>query len=134
MPRSANATEERVAPVVPRRVQRLAWVLAACVAGVVIAGAPARQWWTQRGQVESAQAELDRLNEDNAVLEARLERMRDPGEVERIARSELGMVREGEESYVMLPPPTAGLLLPDAWPFDRLAPALLDDSGEVPGP
>jgi cell division protein FtsB len=115
---------------VPRRVQRLVWVVAAVAAAVVIAGAPARQWWSQRGEINQAEEELRQLSEDNEALEARLDRMQDPQEVERVARDELGMVREGEESYSILPPATAGVALPDAWPFNRLAPALVDASPE----
>jgi cell division protein FtsB len=113
-------------------VQRVAWVAAATVAAAVIVGAPARQWWAQRGEIERAEADLELLSEDNAALQARLDRMKDPAEVERVARAELGMVREGEESYSILPPATAGLVLPDAWPFNRLAPALVDDPVEGP--
>jgi cell division protein FtsB len=119
-------------PRVPRRVQRIAWVVAAAVAAVVIAGAPARQWWAQRGEIERAETDLEQITEDNAALQARLDRMKDPAEVERVARAELGMVREGEESYSVLPPATAGLVLPDAWPFNRLAPVLVDDPVEDP--
>ncbi len=92
----------------------------------MIAGSPVRGWWEQRGEIESADAELDLISDDNAALRARLDRMREPAEVERMARTELGMVREGEESYTILPPATSGLILPDAWPFNRLAPALVD--------
>lgn len=109
-----------------RRLRRGVWVVTFVVAAVVIAGGPVRGWWEQRADIETAEADLERLREDNAALESRLERTRDPVEVERMARTELGMVREGEESYTVLPPPTSGLVLPDVWPFDRLAPVLTE--------
>lgn len=128
MPEAGGA--DRRLPTVPRRVQRLAWVMAAVAAAVVIVGAPARQWWNQRGEIDRADEELRLLAEDNAALETRLDRMQDPREVERVARAELGMVREGEESYSVLPPVSAGVVLPDAWPFNRLAPVLVEGSAE----
>ena len=108
-------------PPVARRVLALAFLAAA---GLVLLGPPVRGWWEQRSEISSARAELEAIEADNAELQRRLERIEDPEELERIARRDLGLVREGEESYTVLPPSTAGLMLPDSWPFDRLAPAM----------
>ena len=114
-------------PVLPPRVRRLLWVTVALVAAVVILGSPVRGWWSQRGQISQAESSLAAIKADDQALQRRLDRISQPAEVERIARRDLGLVREGEESYTVLPPATAGLVLPDAWPFDRLAPALVHD-------
>lgn len=101
-------------------------IVALLVAAVAILAPPVRGWWSQRQDIEEARAELSSIEDDNVALEQRLERVSDPVELERIARDQLGLVREGEESYVILPPPTAGLVLPDAWPFNRVAGAMQD--------
>jgi cell division protein DivIC len=97
--------------------------------GVLILAPAVRGWWSQRQDIDAARAELAALEEDNEALERRLDRVSDPAELERIARDQLGLVREGEESYVILPPPTAGLVLPNAWPFNRVAVAMQEARG-----
>ena len=85
---------------------------------------PVREYLVQRADVAGQEAQLARLRAGNERLEARIERLSDPAEIERIARRDYGLVRAGEESYSVLPPDTAGLVLPRTWPFDRLADAL----------
>ncbi|MCP4435663.1 MAG: septum formation initiator family protein [Actinomycetia bacterium] len=104
--------------------KRLLVVLALAAVAVVILATPVRGWWSQRAEIEGARDELAALQVDNDQLEERLDRIVDPAELELIARGQLGLVREGEESYVVLPPPTAGLVLPNSWPFNRLAAAM----------
>ena len=104
---------------------RRALVMAAlAAAAVVILAPPVRGWWSQRQDIDVARADLAELRADNERIESRLESVADPAEVERIARDQLGLVREGEESYLILPPSTAGLVLPNAWPFNRVAAAM----------
>ncbi len=93
---------------------------------ILILAAPVKGWWAQRAEISTAQAELDAVQSDNEVLQGRLDRIDDPTELERIARRDLGLVREGEESYTVLPPSTAGLILPDQWPFNRVAGAMTE--------
>ena len=38
-------------------------------------------------------------------------------EVERLAREQYNLVRPGEESYAILPPPPPKVELPQWWPF-----------------
>jgi cell division protein DivIC len=111
----------------PAWVRRVALVAFIGGAAVLMLAAPVRGWWTQRSDIADERAELAAVRADNEELERRLDRIEDPGELERIARRDLGLVREGEESYTVLPPPPAGLILPDAWPFDRIAPALVSE-------
>ncbi|MGI9578780.1 MAG: FtsB family cell division protein [Microthrixaceae bacterium] len=106
--------------------RRVVVIAVLCGAAVLILAPPVRGWWSQRQDIDDARAELAAMEADNAALEQRLGRVSDPAELERIARDQLGLVREGEESYVILPPPTAGLVLPNAWPFNRLALAMQD--------
>jgi len=90
------------------------------VAGAVLA-VPAQGYLEQRAEVAARTAELDELERRNDDLRAQLDRLEDPVEIERLARRDHGLVAPGEESYSILPPPTAGVVLPRGWPFDRLA-------------
>jgi cell division protein FtsB len=79
-------------------------ILALCA--VLLPGIyPVREYWAARRHA----AEL-RQHNANAVkrvasLTAELERLRSDAELERIAREELGYVRPGERSYVVVDPP-----------------------------
>ena len=66
---------------------------------------PYRQIVDQSRQVEAAAAELDALQEENAMLTARRDALKTPVEIERLAREKLGYVRPGEVAYVVLEPP-----------------------------
>jgi cell division protein FtsB len=95
-------------------------VLVAVAAGLVLAG-PVLGYLGERRAVEAQAGELARLDAENAELQRRLDRYSDPSQIERVARDEFGLVEPGEESYAVLPAPTAGVVLPNAWPFDRIA-------------
>lgn len=102
--------------------QRVALAVAAVV--VVVGGLsamPLRGLLSQRGSIDEVEAELAEVRTANERLERRLTVLDDPAEIQRIARREYGLVDEGEESYSILPPATAGVVLPNAWPFDVLA-------------
>lgn len=111
---------------VPAPLRRGLWAIALIAAAVLILAAPIRGWWSQRSEISGARSDLAAVEVDNEQLQVRLDRIGDPTELERIARRDLGLVREGEESYTVLPPVTAGMVLPPAWPFDRLGPALAE--------
>lgn len=111
-------------PRIPPVARRVLVALALAGVAVVLLAPPVRGWWEQRNEISAARDELSAIEADNEELQRRLERIEDPEELETIARRDLGLVREGEESYTVLPPSTAGLMLPDSWPFNRLAPAM----------
>lgn len=87
----------------------------------VMLAAPGRRYLDQRSEVGERREQLQEITDRNAEMEQRLERLDDPDEIQRIARRDYGLVTEGEESYTILPPSTAGLDLPDGWPFNTLA-------------
>lgn len=58
--------------------------------------------WQRRDIVYVREQELLRLRRENAELEARLQDMKNSAYVEKIARNQLGMIKEGE-MIVMLP-------------------------------
>ena len=111
---------ERRRPASGPRTPRSAGVATVAVVMVVLVAIPFRGYLQQRGDVAAADAALHRLEQENDRLQRRRDRLDDPGEIQAIARREYGLVDQGEESYTVLPPPTAGLVVPQAWPFDRI--------------
>jgi cell division protein FtsB len=75
---------------------------------VVLAGAmaiqPTRQLLAQRTRISEMSEELRRIETANAQLEAHIARLNDPDYIETRARSELGLVRPGETTFVVMPP------------------------------
>jgi cell division protein FtsB len=63
---------------------------------------PAKHWFEQSSTARDQQQQLDQLSRENKRLKSRVGSLRDPGALEREARK-LGMVREGERSYVIRP-------------------------------
>ena len=57
-----------------------------------------------RNEIQKVQAELDRLNKENAELQQEVQDLKtDPRTIERIAREELGQARPGEV-IIKIPP------------------------------
>ncbi|MGH8912805.1 MAG: FtsB family cell division protein [Acidimicrobiia bacterium] len=73
--------------------------------GVFTNVVPYRQIVEQGRQVAAASAELEALQDENAVLAAQRDALETPVEIERLAREKLGYVRPGEIAYVVLEPP-----------------------------
>ncbi|MEX0790432.1 MAG: septum formation initiator family protein [Actinomycetota bacterium] len=67
--------------------------------------APARQAFAQREQVAEVEAKVSALKERNDELTSRLNRLSDIAYMEKLAREQLGVVRPGETSYVVVPGP-----------------------------
>ncbi len=65
---------------------------------------PTKHWFEQSGTREAQREELARLNAENAQLKGKVRRLSNPGSLEQEARR-LGMVRQGERSYVIENPP-----------------------------
>lgn len=63
---------------------------------------PLRQIVDQRQEVEHAQATLDALERENAILTDQVAALQTPVEIERLAREKLGYVRPGEAAYVVI--------------------------------
>jgi cell division protein FtsB len=65
---------------------------------------PAKHWVEQSGTARAQKQDLQDLQAENARLSRRVRELRDPAALEQEARR-LGMVREGERSYVIENPP-----------------------------
>lgn len=96
-------------------------VAIAVVAFLLVAVFPTRTLLAQRSDTADAKRELAELDKANAALDRRIEHLQTPEEIERIARKEYGLVRDGEEAYAILPAPAPPVELPDIWPFQGVA-------------
>lgn len=85
------------------RVGRLALLLTLGVI-LLLYISPAKHWIEQSSTAKAQDAELRELTEENRELRARAEQLRDPAALEEQARR-LGMVRQGERSFVIENPP-----------------------------
>lgn len=65
---------------------------------------PAKHWLEQSSTHEAQTSELRELTEENGRLRDRAKQLRDPAALELEARR-LGMVRQGERSFVIENPP-----------------------------
>lgn len=71
---------------------------------VAMATKPLMQLTAQKERLEQMSGDLSKLEGDNANLEARIERLKDPDYIEQKAREQAGLVRPGEIPYVVMPP------------------------------
>lgn len=81
-------------------------LIAAVAILLVMAAAPLRQAYEQRQALAQEKTRLQALRSENKSLEQRLARLNDPEYQEKLAREQLGLVRPGETSYVVVPGPT----------------------------
>lgn len=65
---------------------------------------PAKHWVEQSGTASAQRTELNQLNAEHQRLTRRVHSLSDPAALEQEARR-LGMVRQGERSYVIKNPP-----------------------------
>ena len=86
--------------------QRRSVLLPLMMLGIVLVAAvdvfPVRQLITLNGEAEDLRLHLAEIQEENAGLEAEIERLHSPTEIERIARADFGYVNPGETSYVVI--------------------------------
>jgi cell division protein FtsB len=83
--------------------QAIAFLL---VVGLLVAMAiqPTRELLQQKQRVSSMTSDLRRVQNVNERLAERIKRLRDPDYIEQRAREQIGLVRPGERTYVVLPP------------------------------
>ena len=104
-------------------VGRVLWVMVVtAVLFVVLALGvfPTRTLLDQRAIRADTEAQLASLDQEIAELSDRVERLQTPEEIERLAREQYFMVREGEEPYVIVSSQPATVPVPPGWPFHRI--------------
>ena len=82
-------------------------IVVAAAAGII----PFRQTFAQERAVDLARSQRDALIDENLRLEHQIAALQTPGEVERLAREQFGLVMPGETAYVAVPDPE-GVSLP----------------------
>lgn len=127
--RSGSAGAERAAGDAPsqRRRPRPLAVLASLVIVVGAVGLlavllfPWQSLTSQRRSIDHAADTLARLQAETARLAEQVAEAKDPVVVERIAREQLSLVREGDTLYRLNVDPADVVTLPPAWPLPGVA-------------
>jgi cell division protein FtsB len=89
--------------------RRRAIALRASVGTIVVIGLlfvvvfPVQAWMHQRGDLSASEHRLTVIRKERQRLERAALHLRDPREVERLARELYGMVRPGEQAYAAVP-------------------------------
>jgi cell division protein FtsB len=101
-------------------------LLPAAVGAVVLAVLftyvfPTRAWLAQRDDLAARQRQISELEAEVATLQQRADDLRDPAEIEKLARRDFDLVRPGEQSFIVLPAAPERVELPQGWPFNVLA-------------
>lgn len=114
---TAKSTPTRAAKAAPKDAsglspaQRRRVIVGLLLAAVVLVGLlfafvyPTRTFLDQRHDTARARATLNMLETENAKLAAEATRLRDPDEVEKLARR-YGLVKPNEQAFVVVPAPT----------------------------
>lgn len=79
-------------------------LLVAVVLAVVMLSGPFERYADGRTRVEATRSTAEALDEEIARLEARVDQLQDPANLELLAREEQGMIRPGEVAYTLVPP------------------------------
>ncbi|MBI4259620.1 MAG: septum formation initiator family protein [Actinobacteria bacterium] len=87
----------------PRVTGRAVLLVGVVIALLVAAVNPVRTLLAQQDRIADLEETVRELEDENARLGDRIEQLRDPGFLERVARECLGMVRPGEIPFVLLP-------------------------------
>ena len=104
--------------------------LAVLVSLVIVVGAvgllavllfPWQSLTSQRSNIDHATDTLARLQAETAHLEARVVEAKDPVVVERIAREQFSLVREGDQLIRLNVDPADVVTLPPTWPLPGVA-------------
>jgi cell division protein FtsB len=83
-----------------------AFVAVAAVALLFTFVYPTRSFLDQRASIKDAHARLEFLRSENARLAKQAQKLSDDAEIEKLAREQYGLVKPGEQSFVILPAPT----------------------------
>ena len=70
---------------------------------------PTRTFLDQRSETNKARAQLELLQAQTARLERESKQLSTDAEIERLAREKYGLVKPGEQPFVILPAPTSTL-------------------------
>ena len=78
---------------------------------------PTQAYFEQRDRIEEAEGTLAALQRETTELEQRVASGTDPVVVERVAREQLSLIREGDRLYRLSVDPADAVDLPVTWPL-----------------
>ena len=105
-------------------ISRVLWgslVTAVVIGALFVLVFPTRAFIDQRSAIASSKRELAEVEAEVASLNADVDRLRTPTEIERLARERFGLIIPGEQAYVLRPPQTGSATFPDGWPWPGFA-------------
>lgn len=128
----ARLRRPHVPPGLGRWVRPLLLAAAAVISIVALAVYvfPTRTWLDQRAALAETSLELRELEAERSALEQRVAELDSDEQIEEIARSQYGLVMEGEEAYAVLPAPEKPVELPSLWPFGELLAPTAQEPGD----
>ncbi|MFA5867207.1 MAG: septum formation initiator family protein [Actinomycetota bacterium] len=89
----------------PKRLPlRTLLLLAAAAAILFLTIAPAREVLRQRTEIEELSEELDSVKTQNSELHLETQRLNTDAYIEQQARERLGLIKPGEEPFLLVPP------------------------------
>lgn len=112
------------------RARRVIWPVLVTIVfiGVLFVGVfPTQTYLGQKDEADQLRAELSEVEARNARLQAEVEALSDPAQLELLARRDFGLVFPGEEAYAIVPDAGGEVPVPDAYPFTRLEERLTGD-------
>ena len=116
-----------------RRILAAVWTsaLVATAGLLLLLVLPTRAWLAQRSAIASAEHRLDIVQDENAKLQARLQALQTPEDVEQVAREQYNLAEPGEKVFSVLPAP-ALTNLPSGWPFSLVNEIVAVQAGAAP--
>ncbi len=103
-----------------------ALVLVGAVGALLVLLTPWQSLANQRRNIDHATDTLARLQAETSQLAEQVAEAKDPVVVERLARAQLSLVREGDTLYRLNVDPADVVALPAAWPLPGVAHLLGD--------
>ena len=80
-------------------------VLLAVVAALFVFVFPTSAYISQRNEINDVRSRVDTMDEQNERLAREAARLRDPDQIEELARERYHLVRPGEKSFAVIPLP-----------------------------
>lgn len=81
---------------------------------------PVRTWLQQSDELDTRQAQLDKVEGTNDDLQAEVDRLKSPAGAEEAIRQEIGMIPPGQSQMTMLDEPRLPAKLPRGWPYSAV--------------
>jgi cell division protein FtsB len=95
-------------------------VLTVTIGVLAVTVFPVRQYLRQRHDIDTAQHQVDVIQQENERLAGRVQLLNTDAEIERVAREQYHLIKPGEQAYGVLAP-SGPASLPNEWPYNLVA-------------